>query len=566
MNNDLKQVVAAVLFAAVVLQGFAFGKVEVKGKALPGAVVVSCTGEFAECDENGMWRMLLPVGGMYAFKAMADNYKDAVIGGVIVPTNGIVAFSFEKDNGRKLVRGKTERPRHLKVTSDGEVVRAFDVKGFPIGGRITPKGMWHQKSKDFFAWGDYAYTMKSNHTVYTYPDHPEIRKRGWYKGDFHAHIIHGENFYTGNLQLLTAIARAQSYDWLYFAEAYSNDGVNVDEDKLCKYLSDRNHIFALNSEYPKNMTGHFASIGAGRMKEKADPHKTTSFEYLKRNVYDKGGVAVPVHPLYHDRNNMKQVKKGMPKISWMVNKEMFLWLACEPEMCPVIDLFYNPGNAKQVVKFWGDLLDRGYRIAASGTSDASFDVGRTAGSPGRPSTFVKLDALTFENVVEAFKQRRTFVSFDGAGLVIDVDGKTSGDTVVVPAKGLRLKCEVFDVPGKELELHIVRGGHEEVVHAFTMSETLPYVYEMALDEENDSWVLAYMTTKNHKNDARAVASPVYFRTKDFVPPEVIQFPTPFPEYLRDRIVFQNPEKDLMSMEFFDKVRAELKKAANPPCQ
>ncbi len=559
MKNFSKQVLPAVLIAAAVLQCSAFSKVEVKGKALPGAVVVSCTGELAECDENGMWKMTLPVEGMYAFKAMADDCKDSFAGGIIVPTNGLVTFSFEEDKGRCVVRGRTERPCHMTVVCDGEAVRAFDAKGFPIGGRKTPKGMWHQKSKDFFSWGDYAYTMKSNQWKHVYPDHPEIRKRGWFKGDFHAHIIHGENFYTGNVQLLSAIARAQSYDWLYFAERYSNDGVTVDEQKLCEYLSDDKHIFALNSEYPKNMTGHFASIGAGRMMKKADPSKTMSYEYLKKNVFDKGGVAVPVHPLYHDRHNMKRVKDGKPEISWMINKEMFLWLACNPEMCPVLDLFYNPGNVRRVVKFWGDLLDRGYKIAASGTSDASFDVGRTVGTPGRPATFVKVDSLSFENVVEAFKRRCTFVSFDGAGLIIDVDGKTSGDTITAPVKGLRLKCEIYDVPGKDLELHIVRGGRDEVVHSFKTGATNPYVYEMTIDEDKNSWVLAYMTTRTHKNDVRAAASPVYFRTADFIPPEVLPFPEPFPERLRDMLVFQDPEKDLMSMEFFDEVKKEIAK-------
>ena len=152
-------------------------------------------------------------------------------------------------------------------------------------------------------------------------------------------------------------ARAEHYDWLYCAEAHENTRVKSDPEKWTQLLSGPDFLLRLNREFPKNGNGHVGNIGISELHADVayDWKAVTNYELTLRYIASAGAVAVPVHPHYGGDG--------------MTGKEVFLWLLCNPEMCPCLDLFYFENNPNPLA-FWYMLLNRGYRIGVTATSDA----------------------------------------------------------------------------------------------------------------------------------------------------------------------------------------------------
>lgn len=384
----------------------------VSGRALPESVIMSNTGELAVCDREGNFRMALPAGGVYCLKAMKDGFADSFRPMLRVPARG-VEFSQAADSRRHLVRGHFAGPAALKIADCDQPVHFFDLRGNPYGAAETPPGTWNERNAFYWTRGEYAFTATGRTEVTpAFPDFPEIRRAGWFKGDFHAHIIHAENTYCGNLQMSAALAKMEHYDWIYFSSDYANDGDVADYHALAEHLSEPGFLLRVNSEFPKNHYGHVGNIGIGPVTDDFDCEKISNFELAEEYIYNRGGVAIPVHPLFDD--GIRTSPDGR-QYSWMSGKEVMLWLLCKPELLPVLDLFYFD-DTPQSESFWYMLLDRGYRIGCCATSDAAFDVGRTPGC-GRGATYVKLDALNEKSIVAGFNARRTMASFDGCCLL-----------------------------------------------------------------------------------------------------------------------------------------------------
>ncbi|UKI34730.1 MAG: CehA/McbA family metallohydrolase [Lentisphaeria bacterium] len=281
---------------------------------------------------------------------------------------------------------------------------------------------------------------------------PNCGSGGWFKGDFHAHLVHGENIYRGNLPLFAFAARAEHYDWLWCSSRFANDGDITDYKRLAERLSDDRFLLRLNAEFPKNRRGHVGNLGVEPITLLTDTDGVTNFELARRYITSRGGVAIPVHPLYND---VIREENGR-RYSWMTGKEVFLWLLCAPEMMPCLDLFYN-ADTPGASEFWYMLLNLGYRIGCCATSDSAFDVGRTPGD-GRGATFVRMEALTEAALLQGLRERRTVTTWDGAVVLLEIDGHTSGDILAPDGARRRVLLSVYDRPGKRIDLKLIRNG------------------------------------------------------------------------------------------------------------
>lgn len=510
-----------------------FKPITVAGQAVPGAYVMANTGEITQADAQGRFHLGLPLPGVYCLKAVADGWQDAYLPMLHLPTADDLAFTMRPEPRRRVVHGRLERPAQLTITDDGQPVRSFDLAGNPYGGLTPPKpGMWHQNNRHFWTQGEYAFSAVGEVKISQSLEHPALRERGWYKGDCHAHIIHGESIYKSNVQHLAAIVQADGYDWIYLAGNFANDGASADYQGIAEALSHKQFLLRLNMEYPKTLYGHVGNVGVDPLTMPFDCEQRTNFEQARDYIHHAGGVAIPVHPLY--TGAIRQDKDSGRSLSWMTNKEIFLWLLCEPEMIPCIDFFYLSNPTPPAEQFWYMLLNRGYRIACAASSDAAYDVGRTPGSD-RGATFVKTDELTVNGIVKAFKERRTMVSWNSAAVLMEIDGKTSGE-VITPTGQHLLTVDAYYVPGQRGHLRVMRNGAVFAEKTVLFPAEGHLRFSWPLPEQENCWYLVIMTDAG-KSDIAAAASPIYFRRPDFVPPAVLPFPKPFPPALRDRLKF-----------------------------
>ena len=536
-----------------------FHHCHVRGKTEPGAWVVANSGEIVQADAKGRYEIVFPAQGVYCLKAMKDGYSEAVRPWLVVPTPCPVNLPLwaRPDPKRRVVHGNLGHPAQLTITDSGQPVRGFDFAGTPVGSYPAPKGVWHQKNPFFWTAGEYAFTATGEVQIVESLDFQELRRRGWYKGDFHAHVVHGENFYRANIQQMNFICRAERYDWIWLSQAHANDEFPLDHGKLCEFLSDDKLFLRINNEFPKNIYGHYGDVGVGPLSTKDygpgySEAKVTNLELAEKTIYARGGLAVPVHPLYGDvaRTDRKTGRKTFG----MINNELMLWLLCRPDMVPVVDFFYFPEERAE--KFWYRLLNKGYTLACSGTSDAAFDVGRSPGSSH--ATYAKLGKVDNASIVKAFNEGRTMVSYHGAGVIIEIDGKTSGDKLLPGPEEHTLAVDAYADPGRRFTLRVVRNGKVFEERDFTAPADGHFSFTRKLVEKENAWYVAVLKPADGKA-LRAAASPIYFRGPDFRPPEVVPLPLPLPQNIKERLLYLTPQ-EVDKDEWYEELKALLKAA------
>lgn len=509
---------------------FESGSARIRGFAPPGSIVMADTGELTETAPDGRFSLTVAAPGIYSLKAVAEGKADTVVPNLRAPVSD-VAITMRDAPERHLVRGECGGFATLRITDSGTPVRWFDLAGTPFGGAVVDKPVWHEKSTRFWTRGPYAFSAAGTPEVKIEPYHPELREMGWFKGDFHAHLIHGENIYRGNLPLFAFAARAEHYDWLWCSSRFANDGDVTDYKRLAERLSDDHFLLRLNSEFPKNWRGHVGNLGVEPISLLTDTNGVTNFELARQFIAARGGVAIPVHPLYND---IIREENGRP-YSWMTGKEVFLWLLCAPEMTPCLDLFYND-NTPGASEFWYMLLNLGYRIGCCATSDSAFDVGRTPGD-GRGATFVRMESLTEPALLQGFRERRTVVSWDGAVVLLEIDGHTSGDILRPDGSLRRGRLTVYERPGKEMDLKLIRNGQPVRTFSGRVPDSGKQIFEFEIEERELCWYLAELREKGRADRIRSAASPVYFRDERFRAPEVFPVPASFSRAFLDWMKF-----------------------------
>ncbi len=532
----------------------------VRGRTEPYAWVVANSGQIVQADARGNYEIEFPSQGVYCLKAMKDGHSEAVRPWLIVPTKtnvNLPLWAFP-DPTRRVVHGNLGHPAQLTITDSGRPVRGFDFAGTEVGSYNAPKGVWHQKNRFFWTAGEFAFTATGEVKIVESLDFRELRARGWYKGDFHAHVVHGENFYRANIQQMNFICRAENYDWIWLSQAHANDEYPLDHQKLCEFLSDDHLFLRVNNEFPKNIYGHFGDIGVGPLSVKDygpgySESKVTNLELAEKTIYRQGGLAVPVHPLYGDV--MRVDKRNGRKMYGMINNELMLWLLCRPDLVPVVDFFYFPEERAE--RFWYKLLNRGYTLGCSGSSDAAFDVGRSPGSSH--ATYAKLAKVDNANIVKAFREGRTMVSYEGNAVIFEIDGKTSGDKLAPGPGKRRLVVDAWANPGGTFFVRVMRNGEEFLKQEFVAPQDGHFRIERDIVETGNAWYTATLKT-SPSNGILSAASPIYFRDATFKAPEVVPLRLPLPANIKERLLYLTPaETD--TDEWHDELKRLLKEAA-----
>jgi hypothetical protein len=167
---------------------------------------------------------------------------------------------------------------------------------------------------------------------------------------------------------------------------------------------------------------------------------------------------------------------------------------------------------QEALKLWFLLLNHGYHIAASGSSDATFD--RPGGGvPGKVRMYTHLDGeAEMPRVAEAIQAGRSFVT-SGPLLVLEIGGRGSGAVVTLPAPAQKGRIRAW--ADRLTRVELIRNG--VVVRAFDEAAGKnEFTADFDVSESGPAWYIA----RCYGSDEMQVAltNPVWFEPRDWQPP------------------------------------------------
>lgn len=498
-----------------------------EGTPLSRAWVMTCSGRLTQTKADGTFVLTGLSDGGYALKAVAPGMEDALLARLAVTSGAPVTCRLQmKGSESAVVSGQVtdavtgkQIAAWFEIRSGSAPVRWFDAAGRPYGGRTdVPPEVWHQKNSRYWTSGEFAFSAvpgevrlvakadgyasarverkvaPSSEERFDIALRPLFNSAaaGWFKGDFHAHGVHGEKLYDVNIPEIAFILRAERYHWFNLSSGFNNDGVRVDAASVAGLESGPDLQLFLNSEYPKTGGGHVGTVGVGPPAKPLPYPRYANVEAIKADIADQGGAAVPVHPLY----------------GHMRSKELPFILLGAPELICGFD-FYTSWNAASE-KTWALFLNQGYRLCRTATSDAAFDLGRTPGTVGATYIHPAGGRLSREGIVEALKSGRTTLSWEGALLLFTIDGAACGTTFASAEKGRSAVLALHDAPGERRVITVTRNGDVYKRFPVTVPESGLAEVTFTLAEREKAWYAATCGPDGKPERVVAASSPFYF--------------------------------------------------------
>ncbi len=300
----------------------------------------------------------------------------------------------------------------------------------------------------------------------------DLRRRGWYAGDSHAHMIHGEKTIPVDFNFVALTARAEDLQYLSLAHAWTMDQPTPEKlEAALRELSRPDCVLTWNLEAPKNYLrgdagkclGHGWTLGlGGRTAAGADvialllaasahdyESEKPSFANFESHqlIHAQRGATFYTHPARW-WSGAWGGQGGYPKQEQMRISNMAVELPLDTILGPTfdgVDVLTGAGEWQanaMAFDLWCLLLNHGYRVAATASSDACFD--RTGGAiPGSARTYTFLEGkFSLPAVARATAQGRTFVT-SGPLLLASVDGQPPGSTFRADGRTRTLQVEAW---------------------------------------------------------------------------------------------------------------------------
>jgi hypothetical protein len=355
-----------------------------------------------------------------------------------------------------------------------------------------------------------------------------LAQLGWRCGDHHVHMTHGESRIVVDFDYIALAARAEGLDHLSVGQYWNLPNPTATAaERECRRVSTPDCALTWNLEAPKNYyrgdashtLGHCWFVGARATDTiaqdllgmsahdyESDKEPTPNFE-SHALIHDHGGVISYTHPCRWWTGKWGG-QGGFPVEEGKFISNLAAELPFDTVAGPTYDAVdvLMQTNEKEVnangLKLWFLLLNHGYRLPATASSDATFDNdGR--GTPGRVRVYTHSEA----GPADAIRRGRTFVT-SGPLLLLEIDGHEPGDTIVAdrPTRRVaRLRAWAAET------LELLRNG--EVVKTFHASEA-----EHSWTEDGGSWWIARAFGRDRDNQI-AITNPIFFDRPGWKPPE-----------------------------------------------
>jgi hypothetical protein len=391
---------------------------------------------------------------------------------------------------------------------------------------------------------------KTNNLTLTLERVVDLRKRGWFAGDSHVHMLHGERTVPVAFDFVALTARAEDLQYMSIAQAW-----NLDEptpERLEQELGKRSTpdcMLTWNLEAPKNYyrgdagrcLGHCWMVGVrGRTREGADVIRllmdASAWDYESSKptyanfeshqlIHEQGGAVSYSHPARWWTGSWGG-QGGYPKVERMRISNMAVELPLDTLLGPTydgLDVITGSGeleaNAK-AFEIWSLLLNHGYRIAATGSSDACFD--RPGGGvPGTPRLYINVPGeFSFPKAAKAIAAGRTFVT-TGPLLIAAIDKKPPGSAFPAGSKNRELSIEAWASgrgSGTLERIEVLRNGR---IWRELALENKPGSIQtnLTLSDREAAW---YCVRVFGPDRERAVSGAFYFTEKSHRPPQPVK--------------------------------------------
>ncbi len=185
-----------------------------------------------------------------------------------------------------------------------------------------------------------------------------------------------------------------------------------------------------------------------------------------------------------------------------------------------IDITMQPHERevnRQAQDLWFLLLNKGYRIAGTASSDTTFD-NPGGGVPGKVRVYTRLDgALTMDRLAQAMKAGRNFVT-SGPLVTLTIGDYGIGDVVKlqgpVKPKAVLRAWAAGRIGEKLSRVEVLRNG--TVIRTFT-PDTVQLATSFDLEESQTAWYI--VRCYGAAEDQVAITNPIYFETPDYQEPQ-----------------------------------------------
>ena len=381
-----------------------------------------------------------------------------------------------------------------------------------------------------------------------------LRQAGWYCGDNHDHMKHD---YAGSKVLIdfayvALTARAVGLDYMSIAQMWNLSLATPKRlTAACEKVSKGDMILTWNMEMPKNYwrgdvshcLGHawtlamrgYTPDGRDAIQElfamsahdyESEKTPAPNFE-SQALIHGLGGLSAYTHPCRWWRGKWGgegiypvEVEKFVSNLAQELPYDTIVGPTYD-----TMDIMMQPGEKvpnEQAEGLWFTLLNKGYHIPGTGSSDAAFDnIG--GGVPGRVRVYTRLDGpLSIGRIAKAMKAGRNFVT-SGPLLLLEIGENKIGDVVPV-SQPLRQEGKVrawaSGAIGEYLtKVEIVRNG--EIIKTYPIdSRKTDFEATFEVLESKTAWYIARCWGSTAKQVA--ITNPIYFEGSDYKPPE----PTP----------------------------------------
>ena len=374
-----------------------------------------------------------------------------------------------------------------------------------------------------------------------------LRQRGWFAGDSHAHMIHGERTLPVDFGFVALTARAEDLQYLSLTHAWQMSDPTPEklDTELARHPTPTCFL-TWNIESPKNYykgdagrcLGHCWSVGMrGRTAEGADviplllrasaadyeSSKPTFANFETHQLFHaQGGSVFYTHPLRWWTGPWGG-QGGYPKQERMRVSNMAVELPLDTLLGPTydgLDVFTSGGEAAandKAFQLWALLLNHGYRVAATASSDACFD--RPGGAvPGSARTYTHLDEpFSLPAIAKATAAGHTFAT-TGPLLLTEMDGLPPGSAAPADGKDHLLRIEAWasgkDTSGLQ-KIEIFRNGEPLRTETFKPS-LAAWQTNLVLRETESAWYCVRVS--GGPQGGRAVSGAFFFDPTSHRPP------------------------------------------------
>ena len=360
-----------------------------------------------------------------------------------------------------------------------------------------------------------------------------LSRVGWVAGDSHVHMIHGERTIIVTFEDVALAARAEGLDYLSLCQRW-----NLPEETpeaiqaACRRASSPDFTLAWNLEAPKNYwrgdvahcAGHGWTLG---MRGRTPDGRNAIAELLELSAWDYESDKPPVpnfesHALIHALGGIVSYTHphrwhigtwGGRGIYPVDERHFISNLAQELPFDTVtgptydmLDIMMQPRETevnRRAQELWFTLLNHGYRLPATTSSDTTFD-NPGGGVPGRVRVYTRTGGDAAPSAVAAaVKAGRNFVS-SGPLLLLEIGGRQVGDVVRAPAR-MQGVARAWGA----VKVEIVRNG--AVIHTLAGEGG-----RFPVNEPGTAWYIA--RCYGPAEGDVAVTNPIYFEGADYRAP------------------------------------------------